>query len=293
MMRILPVFFLLFMSSALFSQDLMDVLKDSSKTRDYTTATFKATRIVNGKSVENPAPGNLIFSISHHFGQVNSGAYNFFGLDQSTIRLGFEYGVNNRLALGIGRSTMQKTFDGYFKFKLLRQQTGKRNIPFTVSWLSGIDLNSTKWQYPDRTNYFTSRLSYFHQLMIARKFSNALSFQLTPALVHKNIVPRHTDQNDIFALGFGGRIKLTERLSLNGEYFYLIPGNTVTDNYYNSFSVGIDLETGGHVFQLHFTNSQGMFERGFITETTGTWSKGDIFFGFNITRIFTIIPHDE
>ena len=238
--------------------------------------------------MKNPAKGNLVFNISHHFGKVNSGAYNLAGLDQSTIRFGFEYGVSDRIAIGAGRSSLLKTFDGYFKVKLLRQQSGKRNIPFTVNWMAGMDLNSTKWANPDRTNYFTSRLSYVHQIMIARKFNNALSLQLTPTMVHKNLVPLMTDKNDIFAMGFGGRIKLTQRLSLNAEYFYLMPGNTATANYYNSFSLGVDIETGGHVFQLHFTNSQAMFERGFITETNGKWSKGDVYFGFNITRTFVL-----
>lgn len=278
---------LVFLSISANSQDLLDLLADSASS-DYTTATFKTTRIVNGKSIENPAKGELVFNISHHFGKVNSGAYEFFGLDQSTIRLGLEYGLTDRISMGVGRSSLLKTFDGYFKVKLLRQQTGKKEIPVTVTWMSGMDLNSTKWQNPDRTNYFTSRLSYVHQLMIARKLTSALSLQITPTVVHKNLVPNYTDKNDMFAVGFGGRIKLTPSISLNSEYFYLIPGNTVTDNYYNSFSVGFDIETGGHVFQLHFTNSQAMFDRGFITETGGQWSKGDIYFGFNITRTFDL-----
>ena len=287
MNRFTVVFLLLVFSFFSNAQDLMDMLGDSA-VKDFTTATFKTTRIVNGKSIENPAKGNLVFNISHHFGKVNSGAYNLAGLDQSTIRFGFEYGVSDRIAIGAGRSSLLKTFDGYFKVKLLRQQSGKRNIPFTVNWMAGMDLNSTKWANPDRTNYFTSRLSYVHQIMIARKFNNALSLQLTPTMVHKNLVPLMTDKNDIFAMGFGGRIKLTQRLSLNAEYFYLMPGNTATANYYNSFSLGVDIETGGHVFQLHFTNSQAMFERGFITETNGKWSKGDVYFGFNITRTFVL-----
>lgn len=269
------------------AQDLMDLLGDDKPKTEFAHATFKTTRIVNGQSIENLASGVLLFIISHHFGALNSGTYNFFGLDQSTIRLGLDYGVNDCLSIGIGRSSWQKTYDASFKAKILRQSSGERNMPIALSLYSSIVLNSLKWQVPARTNYFTSRLAFTNQLLIARKFSNSLSLQLTPTFIHKNLVPTALAQNDIFAVGIGGRYKLTQRLSLNAEYFYLLPGNTA-DTYVNSFSVGLDIETGGHVFQLHFTNSQPMFERAFIAETTGKWTKGDIFFGFNISRVFTI-----
>lgn len=270
-----------------YAQDLMDMLGDDKPKTEFAYATFKTTRIVNGQSIENPASGVLLFMISHHFGALNSGAYNFFGLDQSTIRLGLDYGVNDFLSVGIGRSSWQKSYDANFKLKLLRQSSGERNMPVSLSLYSSVVLNSLKWQDPTRTNYFTSRLAFTNQLLIARKVSNALSLQLSPTFIHKNLVPTAVSQNDIFAMGIGGRYKLTQRLSLNAEYFYLLPGNTA-DTYENSFSLGIDIETGGHVFQLHFTNAQPMFDRAFITETTGKWTKGDIFFGFNISRVFTV-----
>lgn len=270
-----------------YAQDLMDMLGDNKPTTEYTYATFKTTRIVNGQSIENPASGVLLFMISHHFGAVNSGAYNFFGLDQSTIRLGLDYGINDYLSVGIGRSSWLKTYDASFKLKLLRQSKGDRNMPVSLSWYSSIVVNSYKWPDPTRKNYFSSRLAFTNQLLIARKLSNALSLQLTPTIIHKNLVDSAAAQNDIFAIGFGGRYKLTKRLSLNAEYFYLLPGYAAS-HYVNSFSVGIDIETGGHVFQLHFTNSQPMFDRAFIAETTGKWTKGDIFFGFNISRVFTV-----
>jgi opacity protein-like surface antigen len=270
-----------------YAQDLMDILGDDKPKTEYTYATFKAIRIVNGQSVENPASGVLLFMVSHHFGKLNSGAYNFFGLDQSTIRLGLDYGINDFLSVGVGRSSWEKTYDASFKLKILRQSSGDRNMPVSLSLYSSIALNSLKFQDPTRKNYFTSRLAFTNQLLIARKFTNSLSLQLSPTIVHKNLVATAAEQNDIFAVGFGGRYKLTKRLSLNAEYFYLLPGNTA-DNFQNSFSVGFDIETGGHVFQLHFTNTQPMFDRAFITETTGKWKKGDIFFGFNISRVFTI-----
>jgi hypothetical protein len=271
----------------LYAQDLMDMLGDEKPTTEYAFATFKATRIVNGQSIENPANGVLLFTISHHFGQLNSGAYNFFGLDQSTIRLGLDYGINDHISIGIGRSSYKKTYDVSLKAKILRQSSGERNMPVSVTWYSSMDLDSYKWADTSRKNYFTSRLAYTNQLLIARKFTNFLSLQLTPTLVHKNLVPTAKSQNDIFAVGFGGRCKITQRLAVNAEYFYLLPGNTA-DTYVNSLSVGVDIETGGHVFQLHLTNAQPMFDRAFITETTGKWRKGDIYFGFNISRVFTI-----
>ncbi len=273
------------------AQDLFDVFgKDTIKTKNYTYATFKTTRVVNGQSVENASKGTLLFLISHHFGPANSGAYNFFGLDQSTIRFGLEYGLSDRLCIGVGRSSYEKTFDGFLKYKLLRQSTGYRAMPLSVSLFASTDLYSTKWQDPTRTNFFWSRVTFVYQALIARKISNNLSLQLSPTLVHKNLVPGLKDKNDLYALGFGGRYKLSERISLNAEYFYLLNQPATSVNV-NSLSVGVDIETGGHVFQLHFTNSQPMFERGFITETVGKWSKGNIFFGFNISRAFTIVKH--
>lgn len=267
-------------------QELMDVFGEEEPTTQFASATFKTTRVVSGHSIENPANGVLLFTISHHFGKINSGAYDFFGLDQATIRLGLEYGINDFLSVGIGRSTYQKTIDGFIKAKLLRQSKGVRNFPLSITAFSAMDLFTLKWQDTERTNYFTSRLSYVHQLLIARKFNKNLSIQLTPTYIHRNLAVE-TNTNDNFAVGIGGRYKLTKRLSMNVEYFHNLPGY-IADNFENPLSVGFDIETGGHVFQLHFTNSQPMFDRALITETMGKWGNGDIYFGFNISRVFTI-----
>jgi len=272
------------------SQDLMDMLGDEKPAKDYITATFKTTHLILGQSIENVAKGNLNFIISHHFGRINEGSYNFWGLDQSTIRLGVEYGITDKLEIGLGRSSFQKTFDGYVKYKIFRQDNLK--MPVSVSYFGSMAINTLKWDDPTRENYFSSRLSFVNQILIARKFNNALSLQLTPSFVHKNLVKRNIDQNNIFAIGAGGRYKLTQRLSVNAEYYYLLPGQTA-DDFDNSLSLGFDIETGGHVFQLFFTNSQPLFERGFITETQGKWNKGDVFFGFNIIRTFTIVKPKE
>jgi hypothetical protein len=271
-----------------FSQDdLMDIFGEEEPTIDYAYASFKTTRIAVGQSIENPPNGNLIFVVSHHFGAVNQGWYEFFGLDQATTRIGFEYGINDWLAIGIGRSTMNKTFDGFVKVKLLRQSSGARKMPISISYFGSAAINSLKWQDPDQKNYFSSRMSYAHQILIARKFSNALTFQLMPSLIHRNLVERKIDENDVFAIGAGGRGKISKRVSVNAEYYYLLPGQTA-DDFYNTFTIGVDLETGGHVFQLFATNGRGAIEQYFIPQSSGSWLNGNIHIGFNITRAFTI-----
>lgn len=269
--------------------EAQDTLKEKPEIH-YTKTTFEATRIINAQSIENPERGVLIFLIQHRFGRLNTGAYNFFGLDQSTIRLGFEYGITKRLAIGIGRSSHLKTFDGFVKYKILRQSTGAKTMPISLSYYGSMDLTSLKWEdmgVENRTNYFSSRIAYTHQLLIARKFSNAFSLQLMPTLVHKNLVKYEVDKNDIFSMGLGGKIKITENTAVNLEYFFVFP-NQIHSEYDNSFSIGFDFNTGGHVFQLVFTNSKAIYDSGYITDTHGSWLNGDVYFGFNISRNFTI-----
>lgn len=291
MQKITSLFLLLacLLTQSAKSQDLLDMLGDPTS-KEYTTATFKTTHLILGQSIENVAKGNLNFIISHHFGRINEGSYNFWGLDQSTIRLGVEYGLTDKIELGLGRSTYQKTIDGFVKYKILRQDNQK--MPVSVSYFGSMAINTLKWDDPTRENFFSSRLSFVNQILVAKKFNNNLSLQIMPTHVHKNLVKRVIDQNNIFAVGAGGRYKLTQRFSVNAEYYYLLPGQTA-DDFDNSLSLGVDIETGGHVFQLFFTNSQPLFERGFITETQGKWNKGDVFFGFNIVRTFTIVKPKE
>jgi hypothetical protein len=296
--KILAIFLIITIySGQLYAQDLMDMLKDSTPQTNYAYATFKTTRIVLGQSIENPAIGTLQFLIEHDFGSLNQGAYNLWGLDVSTIRLGLEYGVTDWLSVNIGRSSYEKTYDGAIKAKILRQSTGEKNMPVSMSFYGGAFLNSLHWADTSRTNYFSSRMSYIAQLLIARKFSNAFSLQLTPTYIHKNLVHYRTDRNDQLSIGIGARYKVAQRTSINAEYFYQIPGfvnsypvsSTETAKYGNCLSVGVDLETGGHVFQFRLTNAQPMFDRAFITETTNKWTDGGIFLGFTINRVFTIV----
>ena len=291
MRRIQVIFSFIFITTGVYAQnDLMDLLNENDSSEiNYTTATFKSTRVMNGHSIERMPPGQLDVRISHRFGPINSGIYEFFGLDQSNIHFSLEYGLFNWLMVGAGRGTYEKTYDGFAKFSILRQSSGARNMPVSVSLMSSVAITSAKWSDTSRTNYFSSRLSYVHQLLIARKINQSFSVQLAPVFVHRNLVVTEVDPNDLFAVGAGGRMKLTRRISLNAEYYYMINRKTyMSQKIYDPFSVGFDIETGGHVFQLIFTNSLAMIEKGFIGETTHSWRKGDIHFGFNISRVFTL-----
>lgn len=269
--------------------DLLSLLgdEDSVETKELVRASFKANRVINSHSLENTPGGVLDVKISHRFGQLTSGFSNFFGLDNASIRLGIDMGITDRLMVGIGRSSYGKTVDGFIKYKLLWQSKGKKAMPVSVLLMSAMTINTSEWQYPDRENFFTSRLGYTHQLLIGRKFSEGFSAQLMPTLVHRNLVATNAEKNSVFAIGAAARQKITKRVALTAEYYYVMP-NQVDERFKNSLSVGVDIETGGHVFQLHASNSQPMFERGFITETNGDWLKGNIYVGFNISRVFNI-----
>lgn len=268
-------------------EDLTKLLEETeTKTTDFTTATFKGTRIINGHSVETVKKNHLDFIIHHRFDRLNSGAYNLFGLDYSTVRLGFEYGLTDNIMIGVGRSSVQKTFDFLAKAKLLRQSTGTRVMPFSVTAFA-----STVIETLDKDLSTQDKTSYCTQLLIARKFSDKLSLQLNPTFLYRNRVTTTAQERALFALGVGGRMKLNKRLSLNAEYYWAFRDknlkNALGDTYGNSLALGVDIETGGHVFQLHFTNSSGMVEKQFIGDTSGSWSKGDIRWGFNVSRTFS------
>ena len=266
--------------------DLEKQTGDSTR-REVVAATFKGTHIINAQSVETPGHGTLAFLIQHRFGTLNSGPYEFFGLDQAQIRLSFEYGLTNRLAVGLGRTSLEKTIDGFVKYKALQQTTGARPMPVSVTLFASSAITTLKFNRAVAERSTASRLDYTYQVLIARKFSPSLSVQLMPTLVHRNYVPLTGMQNDVYALGAGLRQKLSKRIALTADYFYLLPGYTA-DTYFNALGVGVDIETGGHVFQLHFTNSKGMTEKFFIPQTEGNFFKGDIWFGFAVMRNFTV-----
>jgi hypothetical protein len=267
---------------------------------EYATASFKTNRVINGHSIENTAAGVLDFKISHRFSPVRQGLYDIFGLDGATIRFGLDYGITNRLMVGAGRNSREKIYDGFVKYKILRQSSGARNMPVTVTYLADVQIKSVKFADPSRDNKFTDRLYYTHQLLIGRKFGDRLSLQLMPTLVHRNLTESPEDKNDVYAMGVAGRFKLSKRVAFNAEYYY-VPDGQIATSYVNSLSLGLDIETGGHVFQLHFTNSPDMTYKGFITETQEQWFfKGNdgqlmsgIRFGFNVSRVFTVVKPKE
>jgi hypothetical protein len=267
--------------------DLLSLIEDEKPQTEFTKASFKTSRVINSQSLENAAPGVLDLKISHRFGPLNGGAYELFGLDAATIRIGLDYGISKHLMVGAGRSSVEKTYDGFLKYKLLRQSSGARSMPVSVLWFSSIALNSLKWANPERENFFSSRIAYTHQLILGRKFSEGFTLQLMPTVVHRNLILSPEEKHDVLAMGAALRQKLTRRLAINAEYYYVLP-DQIDKRFKNSLAIGFDIETGGHVFQLHFTNSTAMVEKGFITETSGDWFKGDIRFGFNISRVFTI-----
>lgn len=265
---------------------------DSKPAKEYVTATFKATKVINGQSNETLGAGVLDFIILHRFGRLNQGVSDFFGLDNANTRIAFDYGITNWLMIGVGRSSFEKEYDGSVKVKLLRQTTDN-SMPITLDYAGSIMARTNKVALPDSVDYFFSnRMSYANQIIVARKFSNHLSLQITPSHVHYNLVKNASDPNDVFALGIGGRVKLSRRIAITGEWFYTLPGARL-DGYRNSLSLGMDIETGGHVFQLHFSNSTGMTERSFIGQTTDDWAAGGIHFGFNLSRVFTIVRPKE
>ena len=266
--------------------DLLADLAPEGPVRNYAAYTFKSTRIINTHSIENVAAGVLDFRIMHRFGAINGGWYELWGLDQAGLRMSLDYGVTPWLTVGGGRTNVGKAYDGFLKIKILRQSSGSVERPVSVSLVSGGIASSLRWDQPDRKNYFTSRLTYYHQLLIARKISEEISLQLTPTMLHRNLVASPEIPNDLWALGTGGRLKLSSRVSANLDYIWLPKAAKL--NVRNNLSLGVDIETGGHVFQLHVSNGRGLNEGQFIAGSVGNWNDGTVYFGFNLSRVFTV-----
>jgi len=268
-------------------EDLLKELQQSEvKEKEYVSSTFKGSRLINGQTIETRYKGELEFIFAHRFGPMNGGLYELYGLDQAYVRIGLEYGLSDRLGVGIGRNSVDKTVDGFLRYKALRQSKAGMPISLTAFGIMAVK-TSPKDEDAGYDITFQDRTSYTAQLLIARKFTPALSLQLMPSYVHKNTVDQSIEDNDQIALGVGGRIKVSRSVALTTEYYYRF---NVHDNnpYYNSIGFGVDIETGGHVFQIVITNSRGLTERAFITETTGEFFDGDIHLGFNVTRIFQL-----
>ena len=268
--------------------DLMKLLGDDKPRKEKVYNAFKSSRVIMSQSMEMLRPGVLDFRILHRFGRLNGGAYELFGLDgPATVRLGLDYGFTDWLMMGIGRSTTKKELDGTIKLRALHQSTGKGALPFSLVLVGGATMNGLKNMDTTVRHYFSSRMGYYGQVIIGRKFSESFTLQFMPTIVHMNLVPATADDNDLLAGGIGARMKLTKRMSLNAD-FYFVANPFTSGIRYHPFSLGFDFETGGHVFQLHFTNAKGMNERAFIADTDYNWGNGDIMFGFNISRSFQL-----
>jgi hypothetical protein len=269
--------------------DLLGQLEQEAKKdapNELVDATFKSTRLINGHTVETPGEGTLVFLFSHNFGKVNSGLSTLFGFDNAAVRLALEYGLSDRLEVGLGRSSLDKAVDGFLKYRAVRQSTGLHAVPFSVTLFASaaIDTRTFTGTY-DRS--VGLRTAYSYQALVARKFSPELSLQLMPTLIHRNLVMREGEANDVYALGGGGRYKLTKRFSVNAEYYYLL-SRFAAKNQYNSAGLGVDIETGGHIFQLHISNAPGMIEKQFVAETDNTFFSGNLYYGFIVSRNFTV-----
>lgn len=274
--------------------DLLDLLKDENTKANPVLATFKGTRIITGQSNENISKKHLNFLILHRFGEIKDDAwyYSFLGIDAATVRLALDYGITDKLMVGIGRSSVAKIYDFNVKYKIAQQTIGgKNNFPVAISYYGNMGINTTTFTDPTRNNFFSSRLNFCNQLIIARKVSPNISLQITPTMVHRNLVTKTSDPNTVYALGLGGSFKITRSTRFNVEYYPRLNGRdelTANGKAYNDYlALGFDIETGGHVFQLMFSNSTYMYEQGFVAQTTGSWSDLGIRLGFNLSRTFS------
>lgn len=268
-------------------EDLLKLVGgDEKPKKEYVEYSFKSSRVIMSQSMEIIRPGVMDLRILHRFGNISGGAYEFFGLDHATMRMGFDFGISKNLMLGIGRSTNKKELDGFIKYRVIHQAKGPGGMPFSLLFTAGSSITTLKAD-TSRKNYFSSRIGYYGQMILGSKFSEGFSLQFMPTVVHRNLVATPEDPNDLLAVGVGARFKLSRRISFNVDYYYRLNPNPA-DGSRNPLSVGFDIETGGHVFQLHFSNATGMNEKVFLAETTNDWAKGDVQFGFNISRSFQI-----
>ena len=273
---------IVFLFSFVFAQDdLFDLINDEPEKVEYVEYAFKGTRVANAQSLEIPKPKVLQFMIQHRFGSIENGFYDLFGTDEAVVRYDLKYGFNDFFSIGVGRSGIKKTYDIFSKIKLMRQKSGQRGTPFTLAVFSKAEIQTVIKKMD-----FTDRLTFDIQALIARKFSRSLSLQVMPTLIHRNMVETEGDMHDMFSLGFGGRMKLTKRASINFDTFFPI-GNR-GDSYRQGWGIGFDIETGGHVFQLMVTNAQGSYESEYIENAKGTVDGYDIYLGFNISRVFSL-----
>lgn len=274
----------LLVNFTLFAQeDLLNELDNDAKTDKKVSSVFKGLKVVNMESTKLAAKKDLYFVISHRFGSLKSGIKDLFGLDDSNIRFSFVYGINDWLNAGFSRSSSNKTYDAHLKYRLIQQEEGKS--PVSIVGFNSVEMNTGL----DKVNYplleSKHRYSYAHEILISRKFNQNLSLQVTPIYLHQNFVENDLQDNSQYILGLGGRYKISKRVTLNLEY-HAHMNRVANSKFKNPLSLGVDIETGGHVFQLHLTNAQLMNESGYLTKAAGNWGDGNIYLGFNIWRVF-------
>ena len=284
-MKKLFLILVLAISGNIFAQDdlLNQLDAGAPKEKQVEMAAFKGLQIGNMQSTKLPVKGEFYFLVSHRFGDLQKGNENFFGLDNALTRIGCNYGVTNWLSLGVSRHTYNKTYELSAKIKLADQIVD--GFPITIVEYNSTDVNSSLKSDTDPELKFRNRLAYTSQLLISRKFSESFSLQLSPIFVHKNLYEPEIEKKDQFLMGAGGRYKISKRISLNVDYA-LRAGSSDHDYFINPLTVGFDIETGGHVFQMVFSNSQIMNDVAYYTNTIGRSNGGGIFFGFNMYRVF-------
>ncbi|WP_300567569.1 DUF5777 family beta-barrel protein [Flavobacterium sp.] len=272
--------FFLTTQMAVSQDDLLSQI-DTTDTNKTVVAAFKAMKIVNLESTKLASKKELYLVIAHRFASIKENIEGFFGLDNAITQIKFIYGVSDKLTLAAARS--EQAYD--FSAKYLLKSQVQDGFPVTLVGFNSLGFNNLLKQsnYPKMD--FGDRFIYVTQLLVSRKWNEKLSLEVAPTYFHENFVINDSQSNSQFALGLGGRYKISKRVSINADYAAHL-NRTSSSIYNNPLSVGVDIETGGHVFQMHFTNSQGIHEAGFLGNTTGDWSKGDVFFGFNLVRVF-------
>jgi hypothetical protein len=271
--------------SLTFAQDdLLNELNTTTESKkEVETAAFKGLQIATMQSTKLAAKGEWYFLVSHRFGDLTDGLDNFFGLDNALTKIGGLYGATNWLTVGLSRHTLNKNYELTAKYKLANQEVN--GFPVTIVGYNTMDINTKLSDEEFPALQGTDRLAFSTQLPISRKFSNTFSMELNPIYIHKNLYDPLFEEKDNFLLAAGGRYKLSNRVSLNLEYAARLNA-TETSFYHNPITLGVDIETGGHVFQLLFSNSQAMNDVSYFTNANGITEGKGIYFGFNLYRVF-------
>lgn len=284
---IIVLFLMMFLAPAtVFAQ----LERERADTGQSVELTFMAPKNINLYTVEPLAKGELHYSIMHTFGEVNTGVRNLWGVDQgANVRFSFEYGFNNSFSLGFGRSSMDKVYDFMSRISLLKQ-TRDSSIPVSISFVPAVGINTSSFGFLDQDYSLTDRLNFGFSLPIAKKVSSDLSVQLSPMLVHFNRVGAELNivdpqVNTYYSLGLASRYRITPRTALSLQY---VPPVTDAQNLDHNLAVGIDIETGGHVFQMFFTTSRALNDQYLLAGSNGNFFEREFRFGFNINRLFNI-----